>query len=340
VRRTQYETRQNGSTRLALTADVKEELLGVEVTKNSVRAAELATILRLAGGLHLISGRIAVEAELDSPQLARHVRKALAELYGVRSEVSVTAASGVRKSTVFTVRVLEGGETLARQTGLLDQHRRPIRGLPNRLTTGSRDDLAAVWRGAFLAHGSLTDPGRSAAIEITCPGNETAMALVGAAGRLEISAKAREVRGVHRVVIRDGEAISAMLARMGASGVVRTWEELRQRREVRATANRLVNFDDANLRRSAQAAVAACARVERAMELLGPGIPDHLKYAGELRLAHRDASLDELGHYADPPMTKDAVAGRIRRLLAMADKKAADLGLPGTEASLPADIEL
>jgi DNA-binding protein WhiA len=325
---------------LALTADVKEELLGVETGKNTVRAAELATILRLAGGLHLISGRIAVEAELDSPALARHVRKALAELYGVRSEVSVTSAGGIRKSTVYTVRVLDGGETLARQTGLLDQHRRPIRGLPNRLTTGSKEDLAAVWRGAFLAHGSLTDPGRSAALEVTCPGNESAMALVGAAGRLGVPAKAREVRGVHRVVVRDGEAISAMLSRMGATGTVATWEELRQRREVRATANRLVNFDDANLRRSAQAAVAACARVERAMEILGPTMPDHLRYAGELRLAHRDASLDELGHHADPPMTKDAVAGRIRRLLAMADKRAVELGIPGTEASLPTDLDL
>ena len=324
---------------MALTADVKEELLGVEAGKNTVRAAELATILRLAGGLHLISGRIAVEAEVDSPELARHVRKALAELYGVRSEVSVTSPGGIRKNALYTVRVVDGGETLARQTGLLDQHRRPIRGLPNRLTTGSKEDLAAVWRGAFLAHGSLTDPGRSAALEITCPGNESAMALVGAAGRLGISAKAREVRGVHRVVIRDGEAISAMLSRMGATGTVRTWEELRQRREVRATANRLVNFDDANLRRSAQAAVAACARVERAMEILGPTIPDHLRYAGELRLAHRDASLDELGHHADPPMTKDAVAGRIRRLLAMADKKATDLGIPGTEANLPPELE-
>ncbi|MFD6053015.1 DNA-binding protein WhiA [Agromyces sp. NPDC060279] len=324
---------------MALKADVKEELARVEVAKTSVRAAELATILRFAGGLHIISGRIAIEAELDSPTLVRRVTRDLAELYGVRPDVSVSAAGGVRRGNQYLVRVLEGGETLARQTGLLDARRRPVRGLPNRLTTGSRDEVAAVWRGAFLASGSLTDPGRSAALEITCPGNETAMALVGAAGRLGIAAKAREVRGVHRVVVRDGEAISAMLQVMGASGTVRNWEELRQRREVRATANRLVNFDDANLRRSAQAAVAACARVERAMELLGDDIPDHLKYAGELRLAHRDASLDELGHHADPPMTKDAVAGRIRRLLAMADKRAADLGVPGTEASLPADLD-
>jgi cell division protein WhiA len=320
---------------VALTADVKEELAGVEVGKTGVRAAELATLLRFSSGLHTISNRIAVEAELESPRIARRVRRDLAELYGVRSEVSVISGSNLRRTSTYLVRVIDGAETLARQTGLIDARNRPVRGLPNRLTTGSREELAAIWRGAFLATGSLTDPGRSAALEVVCPGNEAAMALVGAAGRLKVSAKAREVRGSFRVVVRDGEAISAMLQLMGAGASVAAWEELRQRREVRATANRLVNFDDANLRRSAQAAVAACARVERALEILGDEVPEHLRYAGALRLSHRDASLDELGHHADPPMTKDAVAGRIRRLLAMADKKASDLGLPGTDAGLP-----
>ncbi|MBN9606991.1 MAG: DNA-binding protein WhiA [Actinomycetales bacterium] len=324
---------------MALTADVKQELASVEPGPTGTRAAELATILRFAGGLHIISQRIAVEAELDSPVTARRVRRDLAELYGVRSEVSVISGGGSRHSSSYLVRVIDGGDTLARQTGLLDARRRPVRGLPNRLTTGSREELAAVWRGAFLAAGSLSDPGRSAALEVSCPGNEAAMALVGAAGRLGVAAKAREVRGVHRVVVREPEAITAMLTVMGASGAVGAWEELRQRREVRASANRLVNFDDANLRRSAQAAVAACARVERALEILGPEVPEHLRYAGELRLNHRDASLDELGHHADPPMTKDAVAGRIRRLLAMADKRAGELGIPDTESGVPAGLD-
>ena len=287
-----------------------------------------------------ISGRVAVEVELDTPTIARRVRKDLAELYGMRSDAAMMSPAGARKTATYVVRVLEGGETLARQTGLMDARRRPVRGLPNRLTTGSLEELAAVWRGAFLAHGSLTDPGRSAALEITCPGNESAMALVGAAGRLGISAKAREVRGVYRVVIRDGEKISDMLRLMGARTTVGDWEQLRARREVRANANRLVNFDDANLRRSAEAAVAACARVQRALEILGDDLPEHLRYAGELRLSFRDSSLDELGHHADPPMTKDAVAGRIRRLLAMADKRAEDLGIAGTDAHLPRDLGL
>ena len=110
------------------------------------------------------------------------------------------------------------------------------------------------------------------------------------------------------------------------------------RREVRATANRLANFDDANLRRSARAAVAAAARVERALAILGDEAPEHLSQAGRLRIAHGQASLEELGQLADPPMTKDAVAGRIRRLLTMADKRAADLGIPDTESAVTADM--
>ncbi|MEW1833418.1 DNA-binding protein WhiA [Microbacterium sp. NPDC079995] len=324
---------------MPLTADVKTELTSVRDPRPTARVAELTTILRFSGGLHSIAGRVAVEAEVETDTLARRVARDLVEIYGVRPELAHVQSSGGRAANLVAVRVIEGGETLARQTGLLDNRRRPVRGLPNKLTTGARPDLAAVWRGAFLAAGTLSDPGRSAALEVSCPSGEAAMALVGAAHRLGIAAKAREVRGVPRVVVRDGEAIRATLLVMGAQKTAAAWEEMRQRREVRAGVNRLVNFDDANLRRSAQAAVAACARVERALEILGDTVPPHLKQAGDLRLAHRDASLDELGHHADPPLTKDAVAGRIRRLLAMADKKAAQDGIPDTESAVPAGLE-
>src|SRR5699024_11235074 len=98
------------------------------------------------------------------------------------------------------------------------------------------------------------------------------------------------------------------------------------------------NFDDANLRRSAQAAVAAGVRVQRAFEILGDEVPEHLREAGRLRLEHKEASLEELGQLAVPPLTKDAIAGRIRRLLAMADKKAHTEGIPDTEANLTSDM--
>ncbi|WP_026549562.1 DNA-binding protein WhiA [Arthrobacter sp. Br18] len=323
---------------MALTADVKEELSHLDIKKSSVRKAEVSALLRFAGGLHIVSGRIVIEAEVDLASTARRLRAAIAEVYGHSSEITVVSGGGLRRGNRYVVRVVRDGESLARQTGLLDARGRPVRGLPSAVVNGSTADAEAVWRGAFLAHGSLTEPGRSSSLEVTCPGPESALALVGAARRLDIQAKAREVRGVDRVVIRDGDTIAALLTRMGAHDALMGWEERRMRKEVRATANRLANFDDANLRRSAQAAVAAGARVERALEILAETVPEHLRYAGELRVGHKQASLDELGRLADPVMTKDAIAGRIRRLLAMADKRAQDLGIPGTDANVTPDM--
>ena len=321
-----------------MTAEVKDELSRLVVNSVSARRAEVAALLRFAGGLHIVSGRVVVEAEVDLGIIARRLRKDIHDLYGYGAVVHVLSASGIRKSTRYLVRVAKDGEALARQTGLLDLRGRPVRGLPAQVVGGSVGDAEAAWRGAFLAHGSLTEPGRSSALEVSCPGPEAALALVGAARRLGISAKAREVRGTDRVVVRDGEAIGALLTRMGAQDTRLTWEERRMRREVRATANRLGDVDDANLRRSARAAVAAAARVERALEILGDTVPDHLAAAGSLRVAHRQASLEELGRLAEPPMTKDAVAGRIRRLLSMADRKAKQDGIPDTESAVTPDL--
>lgn len=323
---------------MAMTAEVKDELSRLAVNSVSARRAEVAALLRFAGGLHIVSGRVVVEAEVDLGSTARRLRKDIHDLYGYNAVVHVLPASGIRKSTRYLVRIAKDGEALARQTGLLDMRGRPVRGLPAQVVGGSVIDAEAAWRGAFLAHGSLTEPGRSSALEVSCPGPEAALALVGAARRLGVGAKAREVRGTDRVVVRDGDAIATLLTRMGAQETRLTWEERRMRREVRATANRLANFDDANLRRSARAAVAASARVERALEILAGTVPEHLAAAGRLRVEHRQASLEELGRLADPPMTKDAVAGRIRRLLSMADRKAKQDGIPDTESAVTPDL--
>ena len=85
-------------------------------------------MLRFAGGLHIVSGRIVVEAELDTGAAARRLRKDIAEVYGHQSDVVMVQGNGIRKGSRYIVRVVKDGEALARQTGLLDQRGRPVRG--------------------------------------------------------------------------------------------------------------------------------------------------------------------------------------------------------------------
>src|SRR5262249_678944 len=191
---------------MAMTGSVKDELSRVDISKPCCRRSEMAALLRFAGGLHIVSGRVVVEAELDTGATARRLRREIAELYGSPSESPGRASGGRRKGSHYIVRGVKAGEALARQTGLLDVRGRPVRGLPPRVIAANTCCAVAAWRGAFLAHGSLTEPGRSCALEVTCPGPESALALVGAARRIGVSAKAREVRGVDRVVVKDGHA--------------------------------------------------------------------------------------------------------------------------------------
>ena len=51
---------------MSLTSDMKDELARSAVTSQSAMAAEVCAILRFSGGLHLVGGRILIEAELDS----------------------------------------------------------------------------------------------------------------------------------------------------------------------------------------------------------------------------------------------------------------------------------
>ena len=200
---------------MAMTAMVKDELSRLEVTKPCCRKAEVSTMLRFAGGLHIIGGQIVVEAELDTANAARRLRRNIAEVYGHRSDVLVLAAGGLRRGSRYVVRVVEDGATLARQTGLIDARGRPVRGPAaqgrQRRDLRLRGRVARRLPRPRLAHRA----GPLVRARGHLPGPEAALALVGAARRLGIQAKAREVRGVDRVVIRDGDAIGAMLTRLG-----------------------------------------------------------------------------------------------------------------------------
>ena len=246
---------------------------------------------------------------------------------------SVAAGSNSRE-TRYEVTVTDGARDVIRRFKLVTASGHPVVGLPRTIISGTTAEVEAAWRGAFLARGALTEPGRTSNLEVICPRQETALALVGLARRLSVPAKTKETRGTERVFVRDGDAIGILLSRMGAPRTRLEWDEKRKIRDERTSASHHANFDDANQRRSAQAAAAAAARVDRAMNILGDDVPEHLADAGYLRVKHRHASLEELGRLADPQMTKDAVAGRIRRLLSLADKRAEELGIPDTHAAV------
>lgn len=305
---------------MSMTSQVRDELNKVAVTHLGCRRVQLATVLRMSAELRVRRGLV-VAAEVGTATLARWLRREIGELHGAQAVATVMARDSSSRAVRYSVRV-EAASELARATGLTDERGRPVTGLPTQVVGGSPGEVAAAWRGAFLASGTLTGPGRTAVLEVRCPSTETAYALASCARRLGVTPLVRESHGVDRVLIRDNNDIALLLSRMGAQDSLVEWE----RRGARQQLQRWANLDEANAHRTATAAVQTCARVERALAILGESVPSHLADTGTLRVLHSEASLEELGRFSNPPLTKDAVAGRLRRLLTLADKHAAEQG--------------
>lgn len=310
---------------MALLDDVKSELAAIEGELPIARKAQVTAMIRFAGSLRRSQqGQFVMQIHLDNLDAATWLQRNIRELFGHDAKLaSATRSTPNGTVTSHIVIVDRGAAALALQTGILDRRKKVVRGLPADIVNGNIAKVKAAWRGAFLAHGALSDPGKASYLEIVCPCTEAAMALAGIAHRLGIGAKPRQLRSSQRVTLRDPDSIERMLNLMGAVHSAREWTGKRSDGEARGKANRLANFDDANMRRSAKAAAEACEKVRKAFRTFeeeGVSIPGNLRAAGELRLEHGDASLEELGRLADPPISKDAIAGRIRRLLQLAEK--------------------
>ena len=281
---------------MALLDDVKSELAAFEGDSPAAIKAQAAAMIRFGGGLRPVQNTYVIQAVFTSLDVAEWLKNTLRNTFGHEAEVNhLTRQTPNGPVETYVVLVTRNVVALALQTGLVDRRKQQVRGF-------------------------LSDPGKASFLEIACPTEEAAMALCGVARRLGIQAKHRTLRSSERVTLKDPDAIERMLKLMGATRSAREWTGKRSDGEARGKANRLANFDDANMRRSAKAAAEASEKVQHAFEVLGDNIPDNLRQAGQLRIDHVDKSLEELGKIAEPQITKDAIAGRIRRLLQLAEK--------------------
>ena len=141
---------------MSLTVTVKDELALVATENAAQRRAEVSAMLRFAGGLHIVSGRIIVEAELDHGGAVRRLHQHLKELYGMEPEVMVVQGGSLHRGSRYVLRVTKRGKDLARLSGLVDDRGRPVRGMPVSVIQGGpqgpgvRGGSQAMSRGHIL----------------------------------------------------------------------------------------------------------------------------------------------------------------------------------------------
>ena len=186
----------------------------------------------------------------------------------------------------------------------------------------------AFLRGAFLASGSMSDPGKSYHLEIVCTNLFQAEQIQSILLAFEVEARIVQRKKYQVVYMKDGTGISDFLNIVEAHVSLMNFENFRIVKEMRNSVNRRVNCETANIGKTVSASTRQAEDILLLQQKYGfENLPESLREMAEVRLAYPDAPLRELGEYLDPPVGKSGVNHRLRKLSELADKVRSQQGI-------------
>ena len=304
---------------MSFTAEVKEELSRVEPTCSTCDKATLSALIRIEGTLTISARAPRLEIATETGSVARTAIRLLHGTYDLKTELTVRR-SVLHKTRNYLITVpaqRELAATLA-DLGVLGEQGLEA-GVAGPLVRNSCCK-GAYLRGAFLAGGYIADPKGDFHFEVGTSSEELAEGIVGLMGECDIAARYTRRHNTWTVYIKGADRIIAFLALVGAHKSALAMENARVVKSVRNDTNRRVNAELANHAKTADAAMQQIADIRRLVEAKGiDALPRSLQEVAVLRLRHPEASLRELGELADPPLSKSAIAHRLRRITALAE---------------------
>ena len=175
-------------------------------------------------------------------------------------------------------------------------------------------------RGAYLAGGSVTDPGKGYHLELATTHQAVARETELIVREVMDFAPKTAARGGAQVLyLKQSEQISDFLTCLGAPVAAMGIMEARLEKELNTKVNRRCNCDDANTSKVVEAAQEQLSviRILREKGIL-EGLPEKLKQAAIAREQNPSGSLTELAAMMEPPITKPAMNNRMKKLAAIA----------------------
>ena len=275
---------------MSFSGKVKEELSGIYPRARHCQLAELAALTGMNGLWEEEEGgslRLILHAE--NIAVIRKCFTLLEKTFNIKNEIAlqISVRRNLLKDSSSYVLRAEGGA------------------------------LAA----AFLAAGSMSDPGKSYHFEIVCDQMEKAQYLQRIMNSFELDARIVSRKKHFVIYLKEGERIVDALNIMEAHVALMELENVRILKDMRNAVNRKVNCETANIHKTVSAAVKQLEDIAYIRDTVGfEQLPLGLKDVALTRLAYPEATLKELGDLLETPVGKSGVNHRLRKLSEMADK--------------------
>lgn len=305
---------------MSYASQVKKELTGLKVHKDNAKA-ELMALIRMNGSIGIANQQMVLSVQTESPAIARRIYSLLKDFFQVESDIVVRRKMKLKKNNTYVVRLRYHVQSLLTELGILDgfhiMERVPIELL--------KDDLMiqSYLRGAFLAGGSVNNPETSRYhLEIYSLYEEHNEMIAEMINHFQLNARTTARRSGYIVYLKEAEKIADFLQLIGATNSMLEFENIRIVRDMRNSVNRLVNCENANMDKVANAANRQVENIQFIDRHVGlNNIPEKLREIALTRLSHPEVSLKELGELVPGgPISKSGVNHRLRKLNAYADK--------------------
>ena len=305
---------------MSYASEVKKELTGITVHEKNARA-ELMALIRMNGSIGLANHAMILNVQTESPAIARRIYSLIKQLYKVESDILVRKKMKLKKNNTYVVRLRHHVQEILGDLAILDGFQIKER-VPLDLLT---DDLMirSYLRGAFLAGGSVNNPETSRYhLEIYSLYEEHNEMIAEMINRYYLNARTTNRRSGYIVYLKEAEKIANFLQLIGATTSMLEFENIRIVRDMRNSVNRLVNCENANMDKVANAANRQVENIMLIEATVGlSSLPEKLRAIAETRLAHQEVSLKELGTLVPGgPISKSGVNHRLRKLNAYADE--------------------
>lgn len=305
---------------MSYASEVKKELTTLEVHFGNAKA-ELMALIRMNGSLGLSNHRFILNVQTENPATARRIYSLLKQFYDVESELLVRRKMKLKKNNLYIVRLNKGSDYVLKDLDILDGFQ-----LKETVPLDFLDDDAKVrsyLRGAFLATGSVNNPETSSYhLEIYSLYEDHNQTICEMMNRYGLNARTAKRRSGYITYLKEAEKIADFLSLIGATSSMLKFEDVRIMRDMRNSVNRIVNCENANFNKVADAANRQIESIKYLDKKIGlNNLPVKLQEIAIARMAHPEVSLKELGELVTGgPISKSGVNHRLRKIMEQAEK--------------------
>lgn len=187
--------------------------------------------------------------------------------------------------------------------------------------TQNENSCKALVRGVFLGGGSLNNPYKEYHLELGFNALENMRQVIAFLQPYGIQMKQLVQGKKQSAYLKEGDAISKLLAFMGADKSMLDFEEIRVIKDTKNSVNRLVNCETANLNKVVNVSVAQINNIQYLIENNQfDCLPEDLKEIAIIRLQNEHSTLTEIGQMLKKPIGKSGVNYRFKKIAEIAEK--------------------